>query len=1083
MTEDTSGDIENPKPSVTADLTPSPNVGGGKTSNNDPHKKWKVIALSTFLLAAVVLAIALGVTLGNDGGSDLSANVSTNKEDTDSTQPTQPVDNTTTSPTVDVSAPQVYKSSDLSANVSTNKEGESGSGHGAESHGTVATCLVGDIMHSEGDSIGHIGWECLNSTSYDGTASTCGPDGQIIETEMEFKCSESVPYCVQCGPRGRGAALCLSTPTTDRDCDTDSTQPTQPVDNTTTSPTVDVSAPQVYKTLCLSTPTTDRDCGTQTFVQPNNNETVSRPAITNTTTTPSTSSSATNLTDTNPNEDTDSTQPTQPVDNTTTSPTVDVSAPQVYKTQYLESNGPILSKVRIISPAVAQGYNSCDELRDDILNALKHYANSIIVRESKDDWYEKCDPNATNNYYLYAEDDVMLESVSMEAAPPESSDSQEAGKVKEDSYETNNQVDGVDEADIVKSDGDYVYAAYGDLLYVWNATDGTKGISITKMPSKEIDAPEPDLIVEEMGELSPTVEIELSDSTESSPGGKRHRRDRHRKTSSIWYPCYKRKPGILSLLLRGSRLTVIVSEDTNRPGCYEKTNEESEPILSDYSKLTIKVYDVSDVPTDGSPLKLVGEKEIKGNYKSARSVDDTGFVITTTNVNTGLFATDLNRWNSQYCGLNSTEYVNLAAEIAVNNTEPFMNRMLNELQLQLDGTCDSIFQVAAMQSGDSTEDRTSGDMLGSFVQVLSFNMSSDFVNEKISTNVAGGFSSGWLHSVYASQEFAGALSVGSNYNKATGEWDESTFILGFDISGGDPLPFAYAEVRGQPLNEYSVDMYGGHLRVVTTERQWSSSTRSTTNKLFIFKVPTAGEGPEMRLTGVTEHLGKPNEEVKAVRFIGDRAYIVTFETTDPFYVFDLTNPSDPKKLGELEIPGFSSYLHPVEIDGVQLMLGVGQNANETTGRTDGVKISLFDISDPRSPTENATFVDKGAYSSAGNDYKAFRYLPLSKKLILPKSEYTGSEDGNFDGFVVYDIDVDEITPSYDIQHASSYRIYRGCWYGAYMPARSFVFQSKLTTILSHSVISTDLETGEKLWNFTLDEGLDNTDCSPYFIGF
>lgn len=80
---------------------------------------------------------------------------------------------------------------------------------------------------------------------------------------------------------------------------------------------------------------------------------------------------------------------------------------------------------------------------------------------------------------------------------------------------------------------------------------------------------------------------------------------------------------------------------------------------------------------------------------------------------------------------------------------------------------------------------------------------------------------------------------------------------------------------------------------------------------------------------------------------------------------------------------------------------------------------------------------------------------------------------------MYDITLKSIQPSYSIQHASSYDMYNGCWYSAYLPPRSFVFQSKLTTILSHSVISTDLENGNRLWNLTL-EGLNDTVCSPYF---
>jgi hypothetical protein len=109
------------------------------------------------------------------------------------------------------------------------------------------------------------------------------------------------------------------------------------------------------------------------------------------------------------------------------------------------------------------------------------------------------------------------------------------------------------------------------------------------------------------------------------------------------------------------------------------------------------------------------------------------------------------------------------------------------------------------------------------------------------------------------------------------------------------------------------------------------------------------------------------------------------------------------------------------------------------------------------------------------DFKSFRYLPLSQKLILPKTKYSWTDAGNFDRFVVYDITLDEIAPSYNIQHASSYDMHYGCWYSAYMPANSLVLQSKLTNILSHSVMSTDLDTGKKLWNLTL-QVLDNTLC-------
>eukprot|EP00580_Thalassiosira_gravida_P010170 CAMPEP_0201642412 /NCGR_PEP_ID=MMETSP0493-20130528/26177_1 /ASSEMBLY_ACC=CAM_ASM_000838 /TAXON_ID=420259 /ORGANISM="Thalassiosira gravida, Strain GMp14c1" /LENGTH=296 /DNA_ID=CAMNT_0048116583 /DNA_START=20 /DNA_END=913 /DNA_ORIENTATION=- len=78
-----------------------------------------------------------------------------------------------------------------------------------------AECLFGDIMYMEGDNTGHIGLECIDGSTYEGSTSTCGPDGTFVEELQTFTCPM---YCVQCGPRGSGAALCLSTPTTDRDC-------------------------------------------------------------------------------------------------------------------------------------------------------------------------------------------------------------------------------------------------------------------------------------------------------------------------------------------------------------------------------------------------------------------------------------------------------------------------------------------------------------------------------------------------------------------------------------------------------------------------------------------------------------------------------------------------------------------------------------------------------------------------------------------------------------------------------------------------------------------------------------------------
>jgi hypothetical protein len=114
------------------------------------------------------------------------------------------------------------------------------------------------------------------------------------------------------------------------------------------------------------------------------------------------------------------------------------------------------------------------------------------------------------------------------------------------------------------------------------------------------------------------------------------------------------------------------------------------------------------------------------------------------------------------------------------------------------------------------------------------------------------------------------------------------------------------------------------------------------------------------------------------------------------------------------------------------------------------------------------------------DIKSSRYLEHSKKFLIPKTEsdYTGP-DNNFDGFAVYGINVTDIEPIYEIRHILSDDVYNYCINTAYLPARSFVFESKLTTMLSHSVIGTDLETGDHLWTYNLEDGSNTIDCKSY----
>jgi DNA excision repair protein ERCC-4 len=407
-------------------------------------------------------------------------------------------------------------------------------------------------------------------------------------------------------------------------------------------------------------------------------------------------------------------------------------------TQFIQSNGPLEAKVRMIDPTAVQSYDSCDALEEDIINALKHFANSIITNEISNDWWAKCDPDDPNwnpwggghfgppisiAYGAAEADDAAM---MPEMARP--------AKVEEDSFETNNQVQGVDEADIVKSDGTHVFAAYGDILYAWNASDGTKGTSVTQMPYNETNCtdafgpmpiPEPFLYYDyedELNEGTTDTDSSASTSTRSSLGQRTRRHHPSRRDTSMpWYPpCYNPKPNIISLLLHGSRLTAIVSENNYM---IEPYSADAASLISDHSALTIRVYDITTVPTDGSPLKLLGERRLKGNYNAARSIDSTGVVVTTSYVDTHVMANSLYRSQPLYCGLDNTEYEEKASIIALNRSEVFAEQLIKELDLNYG--CNQIFQISAMQSG-STKDATSGDLLSQFVSVASFDMASNY---------------------------------------------------------------------------------------------------------------------------------------------------------------------------------------------------------------------------------------------------------------------------------------------------------------------------------------------------------------------
>jgi len=197
---------------------------------------------------------------------------------------------------------------------------------------------------------------------------------------------------------------------------------------------------------------------------------------------------------------------------------------------------------------------------------------------------------------------------------------------------------------------------------------------------------------------------------------------------------------------------------------------------------------------------------------------------------------------------------------------------------------------------------------------------------------------------------------------------------------------AVGSVYGTALNQFSLSEYQNILRIATTEGfSWGST--GTKNSLYTLKENNA----LLNIEGVLSGLGKEGESIKSVRFIGIKAYLVTFKTTDPLYTIDLSNPKSPKKMGELQVNGYSAYLHPI---GNDKLLGIGQDT-DSDGNRKGVKIELFDISDFENPSSlDSITLDKDTYSELEENHKALAYRPSDHLFAFPFSN-SGTASNNY----------------------------------------------------------------------------------------
>ncbi|MEK6846736.1 MAG: beta-propeller domain-containing protein [Nanoarchaeota archaeon] len=296
------------------------------------------------------------------------------------------------------------------------------------------------------------------------------------------------------------------------------------------------------------------------------------------------------------------------------------------------------------------------------------------------------------------------------------------------------------------------------------------------------------------------------------------------------------------------------------------------------------------------------------------------------------------------------------------------------------------------------------------------------------------------------QEFASSWS--KKYQK--------TAIHKIELDGLDISYAGSGEVPGYLLNQFSLDEDDGYLRVATTigEAWFGAGSTMSGNNLYVLD-------ENLEIVGSVEDLA-PGERIYSTRFVGDKAYMVTFRQVDPLYVIDLSDEENPKVLGYLKVTGFSNYLQPYDD---KHLIGIGHEAT-LEGRQQGLKISLFDVSDFENPLEVDKYVFEGGWSSSEAEYehKAVLFDKEKNLLVIPVSTNNYDYNSYWQGAYVFDIDTQGIGLRGKISHDESTD---GSYYYNSYVRRSLYLDDVLYTISDKKIKANDLNTLDNIKSLVL----------------
>lgn len=530
---------------------------------------------------------------------------------------------------------------------------------------------------------------------------------------------------------------------------------------------------------------------------------------------------------------------------------------------------------------------------------------------------------------------------------------------------TNIQVEGVDEADIIKTDGKYIYAVTGNNLFIVDAYPASGAQILSKIEFE-----------------STPQEIYINDNRLVVYG-----------YDNFIYT----KPFYSDFRRQSSFSFFKVFDITDRVNPKQVRNLDFEGSAVDSRMVGDYVYFITThyaaYYEDEIPYPKIIDNDVVINKEKMMPI----YYIDVPDQNYNFTTVSAINIKDESVDLNSQAYLLSYGQnlfVSQNNIYITYTKYINEWELQMEVTREYIFPMLPAKKQQLIRD---------IEAVPDYILNKNEKLSKISYIVDG-----YIYSLPIDEQERISKELGVKMREkfeSIAKELEKTVIHKIAINNGNLEYKATGEVTGNVLNQFSMDEHNGYFRIATTKnRTWSQFEEvnfESYSNLFILD-------ENLKVVSGLEGLAK-KEQIYSVRFMQDRAYMVTFEQIDPLFVIDLKDPLNPKVLGELKIPGFSTYLHPYDNN---LLIGLGKDTyvNEWGGvMSKGVKLSLFDVADIGAPKEIDTYVlgGVGTDSYALYEHKAFLFSKEKNLLVIPA---TIMEDGYnwessyFKGSVVFDID-------------------------------------------------------------------------------